>query len=158
MTFEKDLKLGKRGERAVARWFNGKGWHVGDLHDGKGFDLVVTSPDPFNETFKVECKLDLKTHLTGNVVIEYMSRDKPSGISTTESRWWFYLTFGNVYVFNPFVLRRLVLEPFFHDVVVTTVGGDDNTSKLFLFPEWLLGEWSERVIHSSEFINKEGGQ
>jgi hypothetical protein len=36
----------------------------------------------------VEVKLDFGTHRTGNFYIEYASRNKPSGISTTEADYW----------------------------------------------------------------------
>lgn len=36
----------------------------------------------------VEVKLDFGTHRTGNFYIEYASRNKPSGIATTEADYW----------------------------------------------------------------------
>jgi len=36
----------------------------------------------------VEVKLDFGTYHTGNFYIEYASRGKPSGISTTEADYW----------------------------------------------------------------------
>ena len=37
---------------------------------------------------KIEVKRDLKALNTGNVFVEYMSRGKPSGLSTTEADWY----------------------------------------------------------------------
>lgn len=39
---------------------------------------------------KVEVKYDRLTQKTGNIYIEYMSRGKLSGISTTEADFWVY--------------------------------------------------------------------
>jgi len=36
----------------------------------------------------VEVKLDFGTYRTGNFYIEYASRGKPSGVSTTEADYW----------------------------------------------------------------------
>ena len=36
----------------------------------------------------IEVKADKIWHKTGNIAIEYKFRNKPSGISTTEAKWW----------------------------------------------------------------------
>ena len=54
--FRYDLKVGQVAEQALAKIFEGK---------------------------KVEVKRDRKARLTGNVFVEYESRGKPSGTSTS---------------------------------------------------------------------------
>ena len=39
---------------------------------------------------KIEVKYDRKTKETGNVYIEFESRNKPSGIKTTQADYWTY--------------------------------------------------------------------
>lgn len=36
----------------------------------------------------IEVKADKAWHTTGNVAIEYRFRGRPSGLSTTEAKWW----------------------------------------------------------------------
>jgi len=36
----------------------------------------------------IEVKADKAWHKTGNIAIEYKFRNRPSGISTTEAKWW----------------------------------------------------------------------
>ena len=78
---------------------------------------------------KIEVKFDRMTRKTGNVYIEFESRNKPSGIRTTEADYWVYFTHDE----ECFVLsvdrlkQKLVnLEP------RIVPGGDSNTSKGFL--------------------------
>ena len=40
---------------------------------------------------KIEIKRDMKAKETGNIFIEYESRGKPSGISTTESKFYCFV-------------------------------------------------------------------
>lgn len=42
----------------------------------------------------IEVKLDKLAHKTGNVFVEYRSRGKPSGISTTEAEYWAFIIDG----------------------------------------------------------------
>jgi hypothetical protein len=36
----------------------------------------------------IEVKADRMWHSTGNIAVEYKFRNRPSGISTTEAKWW----------------------------------------------------------------------
>jgi hypothetical protein len=36
----------------------------------------------------IEVKADKMWHTTGNIAIEYRFRGRPSGLSTTEAKWW----------------------------------------------------------------------
>ena len=51
--------------------------------------------DIFNDA-TIEVKYDLQALETGNVYIEYMSRGKLSGISTTEAKWY-CVALGNTF-------------------------------------------------------------
>lgn len=43
----------------------------------------------------IEVKMDFLAHRTNNLFIEYLSREKPSGISTTQAEFWFYIILKN---------------------------------------------------------------
>jgi hypothetical protein len=69
---------------------------------------------------------------TGNIVIEFESRNKPSGIQSTEADFWFYnLAIGNdiqcTLVFPVDKLRQYIRA----NMPSVVKGGDDYTSLLY---------------------------
>ena len=70
--FDVDLARGKVAENAVARILN--------IHDDS-----------------IEIKKDSWVSRTGNVAVEFMSRNKPSGISTSTATWWAFMLGGSKY-------------------------------------------------------------
>ena len=84
------------------------------------------------ENKKIEVKYDLQATDTGNVFVEYESRGKPSGISTTESDY---------YCFAIGVCFVLIKTEYLKDICRTFLGstkdifgGDSNSSKGILLP------------------------
>ena len=103
--FEYDLHLGVLGEKLV-----------------KG---IFKNPD------KVEVKTDFKAKDTGNVFVEYESRGKLSGISTTKAEWYcFVLSNENVIFLKTKKLKELCKKK----GLERKSGGDKNTSKGILLP------------------------
>lgn len=103
--FKFDLKIGQLKEVEVSNIFSNK---------------------------KIEIKHDLLALKTGNIFIEYYSRNKPSGISTTEADFY-CLCFGDTFHFigtETLKERCRVYLKTNRDVV----GGDNNTSKGILLP------------------------
>ena len=71
---------------------------------------------------------------TGNIAIEYESYGKPSGISSTESDYWFHnLCIGNdtfcTLVFDTKSLKRIIDSLDYKKIVN---GGDHNASRMYL--------------------------
>ena len=71
---------------------------------------------------------------TGNIAIEYESYGKPSGISATESDYWFHnLCIGDetfaTLVFDVTSLKRIIDNL---DEKRTVSGGDNSASKMYL--------------------------
>jgi len=101
--FKKDLNLGQEGEKRAA----------------KIFEIPVTG---------IEVKDDQQALYTGNLFIEYESRGKKSGISTTEAEVIFFLIKGSAggLFFYTEELKK-ILRPLIK--THTIVGGDNNTSK-----------------------------
>lgn len=62
--FKYDLKLGQQGETIIAKLLNDS---------------------------TIEVKTDFIATRTGNLYIEFMSRGKPSGIATTQAKYWIYI-------------------------------------------------------------------
>ena len=99
--FRYDLKLGQLGEKLLNEILNNK---------------------------KIEVKTDYKALNTGNLFIEYQSRNKPSGISISEADYYcFIISNEQLILIETKLLKekcRLLLNTN-RDVL----GGDSNTSK-----------------------------
>ena len=111
------------------------------FNNDKRFDLDLAYGQVFEKKVadilgnsKIEVKTEKdKWKTTGNIVIEYESRGKPSGIITTEADFWIHnLAFGDSIVFSLILpvttLRRYIAQ---HNPR-SVRGGDDMTSKLYL--------------------------
>lgn len=103
--FKYDLKVGQTKEKELGEIFSSK---------------------------KVEVKYDLQALNTGNVYVEYRSRGKPSGISTSEADYYCF-AFGDTF--------HLITTPSLKEKCRKLIGskrdkkgGDDNTSKGILLP------------------------
>ena len=91
--------------------------------------------DIFKNGKKVEVKYDRIAHKTCNIFIEYQSRGKASGISTTDADYWVYKiekTECAIILPVPYLKERLRF--YFKNNMYLSNGGDENTSKGFLIP------------------------
>ncbi len=88
----------------------------------------------------IEVKLDLLTQKTGNIAIEYRSRGKKSGISTTKAKYWaFVISIENkeyeefpIVVITTEYLKEIARK--YYKLGRTIRGGDNNTSEMVLVP------------------------
>jgi len=80
----------------------------------------------------IEVKNDLQATDTGNVYVEYFSRGKPSGISTTKSDYYCF-AFGNTYHLIPTEELKTKCRKYLN-TNKDKKGGDNNTSKGILLP------------------------
>jgi hypothetical protein len=104
--FSHDLELGKKGENLLAK-------------------ILLLKGD------KIEVKTDLQATQTGNVFIEYKSRDKLSGLSTSKADYWaFLISNEQIIIIETNKLKELCKTKGLRRVD----GGDNNTSKGILIP------------------------
>ncbi len=104
--FSHDLELGKKGENLLAK-------------------ILLLKGD------KIEVKTDLQATQTGNVFIEYKSRDKLSGLSTSKADYWaFIISNEQIIIIETNKLKELCKTKGLRRVD----GGDNNTSKGILIP------------------------
>ena len=102
-----------------------------DLEYGKVFEQKVAD---MLQNSKIEVKTERdKWKSTGNIVVEFESRGRPSGIATTEAEYWFHnLAVGNdivmTLVFPVSKLRSYIAK----NMPRMIRGGDDNTSRMYL--------------------------
>jgi len=105
--FKRDLRLGQETEKQYAELFNGR---------------------------DIEIKDDSKhSARTGNVFIEYESRNKPSGIATTQADYWAIKTSEHSFI----TISTKKLKEIARSYIGTDrdiLGGDNNTSKGVLIP------------------------
>lgn len=81
----------------------------------------------------IEVKRDFKALETKNIFVEYESRGKRSGISTTQATYWCYwLSDYHLIIIETDKLKQLCRK--YVNTNRDIVGGDDNTSKGILLP------------------------
>ena len=102
-----------------------------DLEYGQVFEQKVAD---MLQHSKIEVKTEReKWKSTGNIVIEFESRGKPSGIAATEADYWFHnLALGEDIVMT-LVFPTKILKNYIVQAMPRIVrGGDNNTSRLYL--------------------------
>jgi hypothetical protein len=114
--FKYDLKIGQVGETMLNEI----------LHDST-----------------IEVKRDSWIGRTGNIAVEYQSRGKPSGISTTKASHWCFI-FSNEFNDEVMIIieteRLKRISRIFYKKGSIKSMGDNNTSKSVLIP-------SEKIIN-----------
>jgi hypothetical protein len=111
------------------------------MNNDKRFDLDLAYGKVFEHKVAEilgQSKIEVKTEkdkwkTTGNIVIEYESRNKPSGIVTTDADYWLHnLAMGDDIVLS-FLVKVSTLRKYIAKHKPRSVrGGDDMTSKLYL--------------------------
>jgi hypothetical protein len=82
---------------------------------------------------KIEVKRDFKAIETGNIFVEYQSRNKPSGLATSEAHYWVYwLSEKHFITIEKNELKKLCRK--YLGTKNDVLGGDNNTSKGILLP------------------------
>tara|TARA_B110000977_G_scaffold14822_1_gene18287 strand:+ start:664 stop:1008 length:345 start_codon:yes stop_codon:yes gene_type:complete len=80
----------------------------------------------------IEVKYDLIAVKTGNVYIEYISRGKPSGISTSQADYYCFCIGDTFHLILSSVLKDKCRK--YLGTSRDKLGGDNNTSKGILLP------------------------
>lgn len=115
--FDKDLTYGKLGEKLANNIFEG------------------------NFSCEVKTERDIWER-TGNITIEFKSRGKPSGISTTKSEIWIHWLSVNGKIKGGFIFKVKKLKRYLKqnwNKLRKTKGGDNNTSDLILLNKEEIG-------------------
>ena len=112
--FDADLKFGESFEDEIINLFEGDG--------------------------SVEVKADDGIwKRTGNIVVEIRYKGKPSGISTTDAKWWINCLIDNnvmvgALMFKTSTLKRIIKNMVKSKTAQIIKGGDDNNSGLVKMP------------------------
>jgi len=86
--FEKDLDREGDNKEFVKAILIENGFEIIDDNDDYRYDLKVRKDG--GPELKLELKEDFMTQKTNNVAIEFESRGRPSGISTSEAQFYIY--------------------------------------------------------------------
>jgi hypothetical protein len=81
---------------------------------------------------KIEVKTDLQAHKTGNIFIEYQSRGRPSGIATSEAKYYCIAIQETLIILPSTTLKKLCRKHL--NTNRDKRGGDSNSSKGILLP------------------------
>jgi len=103
--FKYDLKVGMTKEKELGEIFAGK---------------------------TIEIKYDIKAPKTGNVFVEYASRGKLSGISTSEAEYYCFCLGDTFHLIKTEQLKKVCRK--YINTNRDILGGDSNTSKGVLLP------------------------
>lgn len=129
--FEEDIVAGEQGEGFIKEFMINKGYKfISDNKDNK-YDLLMSFK---NRKIKYEIKTDIllsPKNDTGNIVVEFESRSKPSGISVTEAEFYVYYIpkLNEVWNIKMDKLKNLINSNNFKEVV----GGDEGSNtKMYL--------------------------
>ncbi len=140
--FEKDLADGLKAEeeaRALIAVFFAV--PIADItaNTNKDFDFKINSSQ-----LCFEVKNDLMAFKTGNIAIEYESRGKASGITTTKAQYWIYKFNNQYYLVKSDLLKKELLENKNYFRMVT--GGDPGSNtKMFLIKVTEFIKWSAKL-------------
>ena len=117
-----------------------------DLQYGKVKEKIIAD---MLQNKKIEVKSERGMWLkTGNIAIEYESYGKPSGISVTESDYWFHNLCVDEEVYATLVFKTDMLKKIVNSTDNKRIvsGGDHNASKMYLM--------NIQKLFSSDIIKK----
>jgi len=136
--FDKDLIDGLDAENSVKSLLKKK-YKVSDddivSSTTKEFDIKIKS---LNLTFEV--KNDLMAEKTGNIAIEFESRGKPSGVSTTKADYWVY-KFSNMF----YIIERTVLVNKGNYSRIVNGGDYGSNTMMYLVKVEAFKSWGEKL-------------
>jgi len=132
--FKKDLSTANKTEKEIATFLEKKyNVEVLEFNDTSDYDLLVKKEDGSLVTFEV--KEDFLCGETGNAVVEFECRGKPSGISVTKADYYIYKMHtrkGIRYIFHKTSdIVKMINNKKYRTIVN---GGDENSDSMnYLF-------------------------
>tara|TARA_R100000963_G_C4633655_1_gene98169 strand:+ start:542 stop:916 length:375 start_codon:yes stop_codon:yes gene_type:complete len=112
--FDLDLNFGQIYEEKVR-----------DIFEGDGSIEVKTERDIWQKT--------------GNIAIEIRYRGKPSGISSTDAKWWIHILSNDndietALMFKVEKLKKKIKQMVMLGMAKVVIGGDNDNSEIVLLP------------------------
>lgn len=112
LDFKSDLKLGNEGEKIVVNFLVSNGHKFVNSNNDNQYDVKMLINGK-EKTYEI--KTDVKVAPlfdTGNIFIEYESRNKPSGILTTKADWFvtYFPFLKEIWFIKTKKLKKLITE------------------------------------------------
>ena len=148
--FEKDLADGQKGEKAV-RHFVETVMHKTfvKFNDDSAYDILFQNPYEEPVTFEVKTdywEKNIDEGGSGNIVIEYKCRGKPSGIGVTKAKYFVYYLVNvsdkHIWIIETEKLKKLIEDSKFPKKRVgeTNYDNEKKTSWCWMLPRFGLIE------------------
>lgn len=144
--FNQDLHTAQKTENDVGLILKYKGANTVSFNSDGDYDIMAN----FNgKVLTFEVKEDFKVGVTGNIAVEFESREKPSGIQTSKADYYIYaLHMKNCIVeyimFKTETLRKIIASHHYFKIVT---GGDENSkTKFYLFKDVEIIKYG-KLIH-----------
>ena len=112
------------------------------------FDLALNFGQIYEEKvrdiFEGDGSIEVKTERdiwqkTGNIAIEIRYRGKPSGISSTDAKWWIHILSNDndietALMFKVEKLKKKIKQMVMLGMAKVVIGGDNDNSEIVLLP------------------------
>ena len=142
--FLRDLQNGQFYERQLLKHISHKTYEISEGYF-KEYDIKVFKKNGFISTYEV--KSDKQINIYGNICIEYMCKNKPSGISTSTAKYWAIFE-PKGYLYTLYKIPRKIIVDYIEKKIYKREcnGGDNYASKLYLFDKTLFKDY---IIYSN---------
>ena len=140
--FKKDFPIAKETEKEIANLLIEKyGTKILSYNDDYRYDLLVEAK---SKKIKLEIKEDFTGENTGNCAVEFFSRDKDSGIRTTEADYYIYKlhTKSNgiqFVLYSVDSIKKMIDDNIFFAIVCGGDKGSDSYNYLFKYETFIKG-------------------
>lgn len=129
--FKKDINIGEDGEGFIKHFLIDKGYEFISENKDYRYDLLMSYKER-EVTYEIKTDVYVSPEKdTGNLVVEYESRGKDSGINVTEADYYVYYMpkLNEIWNISMQDLRQLISDNNFKKVV----GGDEGSdTKMYL--------------------------
>lgn len=129
--FKKDINIGEDGEGFIKHFLIDKGYKFISENKDYRYDLLMSYKDK-KVTYEIKTDVYVSPEKdTGNLVVEYESRGKDSGVSVTEADYYVYYMpkLNEIWNISMQDLRKLIIDNDFKKVVGGDVG---SNTKMYL--------------------------
>jgi hypothetical protein len=142
--FFKDLKLGNRYENELASYLTPFYKNINVIKEKCNFyDIICYTENDIEESYEV--KSDRLSIKTGNLAIEYKSRNKNSGILTTKANFYAYYIIKNETEYDLYIIPTEEIRNKINskEYKRTIKGGDNWSSEMYLFDLTLFKDYKK---------------
>jgi len=144
--FQDDLERSGIYEIYIKKVFEEKGFEFVEYCNNKYFDILML--DKNKKDVMIEVKSDSKTAYTPNIIFEFESYGKPSGVKTSTSDYWVYVfpPLKEIWFIKTNALKKIIktynpeILPESYDTWTWVYGGDGKNTKCYLWDRKIFSD------------------